>query len=93
MLVSQVLPSVMDLRRLLAGHLRLRHHFQFLGQRAPHGPSTRDSSPVRHTLPPPSYHRTSGNDGRRSPSRRSQSFDNTYKEYLDRDRGRDRLGS
>ncbi|KAL2499077.1 PRP38 family protein [Abeliophyllum distichum] len=42
------------------------------GQRAPHRASTRDSSPVRRTLPPSSYDRE--NNSRQSPSfRRSQS--------------------
>ncbi|PPE02070.1 hypothetical protein GOBAR_DD00941 [Gossypium barbadense] len=46
------------------------------GQRAPHRASTRDSSPVRRTLPPSPYDRSSGDDARRSPShRRSQSRD------------------
>lgn len=60
------------------------------GQRAPHRASTRDSSPVRRTLPPlPSY-----DDSRRSsPARnRSQSRDLPDRDYpdRDRDRGRDR---
>uniref|UniRef100_A0A803Q2F0 Pre-mRNA-splicing factor 38 n=1 Tax=Cannabis sativa TaxID=3483 RepID=A0A803Q2F0_CANSA len=53
------------------------------GQRAPHRASTRDSSPVRRTLPPPPpYDRSSTDDVR---SRRSQS-----REYLDREHHRDR---
>ncbi|KAJ6766762.1 hypothetical protein OIU79_022679 [Salix purpurea] len=56
------------------------------GQRAPHRASTRDSSPVRRTLPPPSHDRT-GDDPR---SHRSQSREYSDKEYLDRDRDRDR---
>ncbi|KAE9596117.1 hypothetical protein Lal_00030579 [Lupinus albus] len=56
------------------------------GQRAPHRASTRDSSPVRRTLPPPPSERNGNDDIRRSPnSRRSQS-----REYPDRDRDRDR---
>ncbi|CAL5373756.1 unnamed protein product [Camellia sinensis] len=47
------------------------------GQRAPHRASTRDSSPVRRTMAPPSYDRNGKDDySRRSPSnRRSQSHD------------------
>ncbi|KAK9018060.1 hypothetical protein V6N11_001048 [Hibiscus sabdariffa] len=57
------------------------------GQRAPHRASTRDSSPVRRTLPPPPYDRSNG-DGVRSPSHRhSQSRD---REYSDKDRERER---
>ncbi|RVW47614.1 Pre-mRNA splicing factor SR-like 1 [Vitis vinifera] len=59
------------------------------GQRAPHRASTRDSSPVRRTLPPPppSYDRNSSDDLRRSPSsRRSQSRELSDREYSDRDR-------
>ncbi|KAJ6396584.1 hypothetical protein OIU77_021587 [Salix suchowensis] len=56
------------------------------GQRAPHRASTRDSSPVRRTLPPPSHDRT-GDDPR---SHRSQSREYSDKEYLDRDRDRGR---
>ncbi|KAJ6999242.1 hypothetical protein NC653_010047 [Populus alba x Populus x berolinensis] len=56
------------------------------GQRAPHRASTRDSSPVRRTLPPPSYDRTS-DDPRRH---RSQSREYSDKEYSDRDRDQDR---
>ncbi|XP_017626334.1 pre-mRNA splicing factor SR-like 1 isoform X1 [Gossypium arboreum] len=60
------------------------------GQRAPHRASTRDSSPVRRTLPPSPYDRSSGDDARRSPShRRSQSRDREYSDK-DRDRNRDR---
>ncbi|XP_076934727.1 pre-mRNA splicing factor SR-like 1 isoform X2 [Bidens hawaiensis] len=61
------------------------------GQRAPHRASTRDSSPVRRTLPPlPSYDRKDGDDSKRSPSRhRSQSRDLSDRDYTDRDR-RDR---
>ncbi|KAI3778339.1 hypothetical protein L2E82_07567 [Cichorium intybus] len=57
------------------------------GQRAPHRASTRDSSPVRRTLPPlPSY-----DDSRRSPARhRSQSRDLPDRDYPDRGRDRDR---
>ncbi|KAL2521946.1 pre-mRNA splicing factor SR-like 1 [Forsythia ovata] len=59
------------------------------GQRAPHRASTRDSSPVRRTLPPSSYDRE--NNSRQSPScRRSQSRDLSDREYIDKDRGRDR---
>lgn len=61
------------------------------GQRAPHRASTRDSSPVRRTLPPPppSYDRNSSDDLRRSPSsRRSQSRELSDREYSDRDRDR-----
>ncbi|GJY67569.1 pre-mRNA-splicing factor 38B-like protein isoform X1 [Tanacetum coccineum] len=62
------------------------------GQRAPHRASTRDSSPVRRTLPPlPSYDRKDGEDSRRSPSRhRSQSRDLPDRDYPDRDRERRR---
>ncbi|XP_056175926.1 pre-mRNA splicing factor SR-like 1 isoform X2 [Syzygium oleosum] len=64
------------------------------GQRAPHRASTRDSSPVRRTLPVPPYEKGGGDDLRRSPSRRSQSRDDReYSErdtQLDRDRDRDR---
>ncbi|KAF9664191.1 hypothetical protein SADUNF_Sadunf17G0130500 [Salix dunnii] len=58
------------------------------GQRAPHRASTRDSSPVRRTLPPPSYDRTSDDPQ----FRRSQSREYSDKEYSDwdRDRGRER---
>ncbi|KAK3012934.1 hypothetical protein RJ639_009568 [Escallonia herrerae] len=60
------------------------------GQRAPHRASTRDSSPVRRTLPPPSYDRGSGDDSRRSPSRRrSQSRELSDRDYVDRGRDRD----
>ncbi|OIW02636.1 hypothetical protein TanjilG_24087 [Lupinus angustifolius] len=60
------------------------------GQRAPHRASTRDSSPIRRTIPPPPPHERNGNDDiRKSPnSRRSQS-----REYPDRDRDRDRSRS
>ena len=65
------------------------------GQRAPHRASTRDSSPVRRTLPPPppppSYDRNSSDDLRRSPSsRRSQSRELSDREYSERDRDRGR---
>lgn len=61
------------------------------GQRAPHRASTRDSSPVRRTMPPPSYDRDNVDDSRRSPSnRRSQSRELSDREYLDRERSRDR---
>ncbi|KAF8412873.1 hypothetical protein HHK36_000845 [Tetracentron sinense] len=54
------------------------------GQRAPHRASTRDSSPVRRTLPLP--HDRNSSDVRRSPSNhRSQSC-----EFSDRDRDRDK---
>ncbi|KAJ6369478.1 hypothetical protein OIU76_027828 [Salix suchowensis] len=56
------------------------------GQRAPHRASTRDSSPVRRTLPPPSYDRTSDDPQ----FRRSQSREYSDKEYSDRDRDRGR---
>lgn len=56
------------------------------GQRAPHRASTRDSSPVRRTLPPPLHDRDNADDSKRSPSnRRSQSH-----ELSDRERGRSR---
>ncbi|KAL2531261.1 PRP38 family protein [Abeliophyllum distichum] len=59
------------------------------GQRAPHRATTRDSSPVRRTLPSSSYDREV--DSRRSPSiRRSPSHDLSDREYSDRDRGRER---
>ncbi|XP_027179214.1 pre-mRNA splicing factor SR-like 1 isoform X1 [Coffea eugenioides] len=59
------------------------------GQRAPHRASTRDSSPVRRTIPTPSYDRD--DDSRRSPSgRQSQSRELSDRDYIDRDRGRDR---
>ena len=58
------------------------------GQRAPHRASTRDSSPVRRTLPPPPpYDRSSSEDLR---SRRSQSREYSDREYRDRDSERDR---
>ncbi|GMJ01254.1 hypothetical protein HRI_003794600 [Hibiscus trionum] len=57
------------------------------GQRAPHRASTRDSSPVRRTLPPPPYDRSNGNDVRSPGHRRSQSRD---REYSDKDRERER---
>ncbi|KAK3020044.1 hypothetical protein RJ639_003357 [Escallonia herrerae] len=61
------------------------------GQRAPHRASTRDSSPVRRTLPPPSYDRGSGDDSRRSPSRRRcQSRELSDRDYVDRSRDQDR---
>ncbi|KAL8104359.1 pre-mRNA splicing factor SR-like 1 isoform X2 [Apium graveolens] len=63
------------------------------GQRAPHRASTRDSSPVRRNMPPPSNGRKYDDDARRSPSRpRSKSRDLGDNEYgdRDRDRGRDR---
>ncbi|KAG9131039.1 hypothetical protein Leryth_006774 [Lithospermum erythrorhizon] len=58
------------------------------GQRAPHRASTRDSSPVRRTLPPPPYDRDRDRDeSRRSPSsRRSQSRDLPDRQYSSRDR-------
>jgi len=56
------------------------------GQRAPHRASTRDSSPVRRTIPPPSYDRTSDD----SRSRLGQSREYSDKEYSDRDRDRGR---
>ncbi|KAJ7950760.1 pre-mRNA-splicing factor 38B [Quillaja saponaria] len=55
------------------------------GQCAPHRASTRDSSPVCCTVPPPSHGRSGNDDLRRSPSSRSQS-----REYPVRDRDRDR---
>lgn len=61
------------------------------GQRAPHRASTRDSSPVRRNMLPPSNDRKYDDDARRSPSRpRSKSRDLADYEYGDRDRGRDR---
>ncbi|KAL3525057.1 hypothetical protein ACH5RR_013429 [Cinchona calisaya] len=62
------------------------------GQRAPHRASTRDSSPVRRTIPPPSYDRdNTDNDLRRSPSsRQSQSHELSDREHLNRERIRDR---
>lgn len=57
------------------------------GQRAPHRASTRDSSPVRRTLPPNSNER-GGEDSRGSPSRRSVSRDD--RDYSDRERDSDR---
>ncbi|KAL9381489.1 hypothetical protein Peur_027146 [Populus x canadensis] len=58
------------------------------GQRAPHRASTRDSSPVCRTIPPPSYDRTSDD----SRSQLGQSREYSDKEYSDqdRDRGRER---
>jgi len=58
------------------------------GQRAPHRASTRDSSPVRRTIPSPSYDRTSDD----SRSRLGQSREYSDKEYSDQDhdRGRER---
>ncbi|KAF5192786.1 Pre-mrna splicing factor sr-like [Thalictrum thalictroides] len=61
------------------------------GQRAPHRASTRDSSPVRRTLPPP-HERNNGDDVRRSPSHyrsRSRELSDRDRE-VDRDRGRSR---
>lgn len=70
------------------------------GQRAPHRASTRDSSPVRRNMLPPSNDRKYDDDARRSPSRpRSKSRDLADHEYGDRardwgrDRDRDRDGS
>ncbi|KAJ4706848.1 pre-mRNA-splicing factor 38B [Melia azedarach] len=61
------------------------------GQRAPHRASTRDSSPVRRTLPPPLYDGASSEDLRRSPrDRRSRSHEHSDREYSDRERDRDR---
>ncbi|XP_057501220.1 pre-mRNA splicing factor SR-like 1 isoform X1 [Actinidia eriantha] len=62
------------------------------GQRAPHRASTRDSSPVRRTMPPPSYDKNGEDDcSRKSPSNlRSQSRDLSDRDYSDRDWGRDR---
>ncbi|KAL3719571.1 hypothetical protein ACJRO7_004568 [Eucalyptus globulus] len=64
------------------------------GQRAPHRASTRDSSPVRRTLPVPPFEKGGGDDLRKSPSRRSQSRDDREHlerdTQLDRDRDRDR---
>ncbi|THG05980.1 hypothetical protein TEA_000238 [Camellia sinensis var. sinensis] len=62
------------------------------GQRAPHRASTRDSSPVRRTMAPPSYDRNGKDDySRRSPSnRRSQSHDLSDQDYPDRDQDQDR---
>ncbi|CAL5371525.1 unnamed protein product [Camellia sinensis] len=62
------------------------------GQRAPHRASTRDSSPVRRTMRPPSSDRNGEDDySRRSPSnRRSQSRDLSDRDYPDRDRVRER---
>ncbi|XVF31706.1 hypothetical protein REPUB_Repub17cG0015200 [Reevesia pubescens] len=61
------------------------------GQRAPHRASTRDSSPVRRTLPPPPYDRSSGDDVRRSPSlHHNQSREYSDREYSDKDRQWDR---
>ncbi|BBG92726.1 PRP38 family protein [Prunus dulcis] len=58
------------------------------GQRAPHRASTRDSSPVRRTLPPPPpYDKASSDDLR---THRSQSREYSDREYSDRDRDRDR---
>ncbi|KAK9124908.1 hypothetical protein Scep_013754 [Stephania cephalantha] len=60
------------------------------GQRAPHRASTRDSSPVRRTLPPLSE-RSNNDDARRSPSRRrSRSRDLSDHDRSDRDRDRHR---
>ncbi|KAL6993278.1 suppressor of rad53 null lethality [Sarracenia purpurea var. burkii] len=61
------------------------------GQRAPHRASTRDSSPVRRTMAPPSYDKNGEDDySQRSPSnRRSQSRDLSDRDYLERERGRD----
>ncbi|KAJ0043272.1 hypothetical protein Pint_18279 [Pistacia integerrima] len=60
------------------------------GQRAPHRASTRDSSPVRRTIPPPLYD-GANEDIRRSPrDRRSHSREYHDRDYLDRDKDRDR---
>lgn len=63
------------------------------GQRAPHRASTRDSSPVRRTLPPPPmYDRASSEDLRRSPkSCRNSSHEYCDREYLDKERDRDHI--
>ncbi|GMP32415.1 hypothetical protein CsSME_00006179 [Camellia sinensis var. sinensis] len=55
------------------------------GQRAPHRASTRDSSPVRRTMAPPSFDRNGKDDySRRSPSnRRCQSRDLSDQDYPD----------
>ncbi|KAL8472379.1 hypothetical protein ACS0TY_029549 [Phlomoides rotata] len=59
------------------------------GQRAPHRSSTRDSSPVRRTVPPPSFDRDG--DSRRSPNRPpSRSRDLSSRDSSERDRGRER---
>ncbi|KAK8491453.1 hypothetical protein V6N11_059378 [Hibiscus sabdariffa] len=63
------------------------------GQRAPHRASTRDSSPVRRTLPPPPYERSNGDDVRSPNHRRSQSRDREYSDKdrdLNREKDRDR---
>lgn len=60
------------------------------GQRAPHRASTRDSSPVRRTLPLPNE-RSNGDDVRRSPSNyRSKSRELSDRDYSVRDRDRER---
>lgn len=57
------------------------------GQRAPHRSSTRDSSPVRRTVPP-SFDR---DDSRRSPNcPPSRSRDSSSRDNSERDRGRER---
>ncbi|KAK4803185.1 hypothetical protein SAY86_001388 [Trapa natans] len=60
------------------------------GQRAPHRASTRDSSPVRRTLPTSSYEKSNGVESRRSPGRRSLSRDDRDYSDRDRDSARDR---
>lgn len=61
------------------------------GQRAPHRASTRDSAPVRRTLPPPLCDRDNVDDSRRSPNgRRSQGHELSDREYFDRKHSRDR---
>ncbi|XP_068647980.1 pre-mRNA splicing factor SR-like 1 [Aristolochia californica] len=58
------------------------------GQRAPHRASTRDSSPVRRTLPPPPE-RSSSEDPKRSPDR-DKARDGDRDQDQDQDRGRGR---
>lgn len=60
------------------------------GQRAPHRASTRDSSPIRRTLPV-AHERENSVDAKRSPSiPRGTSRDQTDRGRSDRDRDRDR---
>ncbi|EFJ15936.1 hypothetical protein SELMODRAFT_234158 [Selaginella moellendorffii] len=57
------------------------------GQRAPHRASTRDSSPVRRSLPPSNGNNNNNNNNNNTDDRSSRGQDRTREE---RDRGRDR---
>ncbi|XP_028784637.1 pre-mRNA splicing factor SR-like 1 isoform X1 [Neltuma alba] len=62
------------------------------GQRAPHRASTRDSSPIRRTLPGPPHERN-GSEEQRSPSTRHSGSHEYYERDRDRERERDRSRS